>query len=121
MALALPGAREESFLDQRAFCIRRTIFATVSSDRTRGTLKLDPLRQAALLAAHPRAFQAAEGAWGRRGWTHVDLAQVEHAQLAEALLLAGRLASPRPVKQRARTQAPTSARVDPRMKRSSSH
>ncbi len=70
------------------FRVHGKVFASLTADLQRGSLKLTPDAQAACIADHPRAFRPASGAWGRQGWTVVQLDAVSIDVLGEALTLA---------------------------------
>ena len=95
LALSMPEAEEKSHFDQPDFRVRNKIFAGLSPDGKRGTLKLRPELQSLALEGNPAAFSAAAGAWGRSGWTHVDLPAVQLAELRPLVLEAWRLVAPR--------------------------
>jgi hypothetical protein len=91
----MPGAEEKSHFGQPDFRVRNKIFSGVTPDGKRGTLKLSPEVQSMLLDARPGAFSAAAGAWGRGGWTHVDLAAVSVAELRPLVVEAWRSVAPK--------------------------
>jgi hypothetical protein len=117
LALALPGSEEKSHFEQPDFRVHNKIFAGLARDAKTGSLKLAPELQGALLEARAAAFYPAAGAWGRSGWTHVVLAEVELGELRELLgeswrlvaqkrLSAATPAAPTPAKRAAPKQAP---------------
>src|SRR5262245_14460401 len=100
LALALPGAEEKAHFGKADFRVKNRIFAglsptkgaTVGAPCERGYFKARPdLREELSGSA---AFVPAEGAWGRSGWTYVDLSQVELALLRELLLDSWKLVVP---------------------------
>jgi hypothetical protein len=95
LACALPEAEEKSHFEQPDFRVRNKIFAGLSPDGKRGTLKCTPEFQAMLIDAKPDVFVPAAGAWGRKGWTHVVLAMLELARAPELLREAWRLVAPK--------------------------
>ena|SRR5256885_12620916 len=95
LTLSMPQAEEKSHFGQPDFRVRNKIFAGLSPDGTRGTLKLSPEVQAMVLDARPEAYSPAAGAWGRSGWTHVELAAATVAELRPLVLEAWRLVAPR--------------------------
>lgn len=105
MARALPDVVADILDEQAVFRVRRTIFAAGDLSGQRGTLRLDPQRQAAWISAVPGAFGVANGAWGRHGWTHVLLGRVSPAILSEALFDAWQTAAPKLQADRARCLA----------------
>lgn len=64
------------------------VFASLTADLQRGSMKLTPEAPAACMADHPHAVAPAAGAWGRQGWTVVQLDAVSLDALGEALTLA---------------------------------
>jgi len=97
--MALPAVEEKSHFEQPDFRVRGKIFAGLSRDGKRGTLKLAPEVQAMVLDAKPKVFSPAAGAWGRSGWTHVELSRVRLAELETLLAEAWRLVAPRSLAQ----------------------
>lgn len=95
LALSLPEAEEKSHFEQPDFRVRNKIFAGLSPDGKRGTLKLSPEAQAMLLEARPGVFSPAAGAWGRKGWTHVELSKALLPELKELLNEAWALVAPK--------------------------
>ena len=95
LALALPETEEKSHFGRADFRVRNKIFAGLDPDETRGVLKLRPEVQSMLIDAKPKLFSPAAGAWGRAGWTHVDVAKIEVGALADLLREAWRLVAPK--------------------------
>jgi hypothetical protein len=94
-ALALPETQEKSHFGQPDFRVKNRIFAGLSRDGKRGTLKLGPEVQLMVVETNPEGFFPAPGAWGHKGWTHVVLARVPIGELKELLLEAWRLTAPK--------------------------
>ena len=95
LALALPESEEKSHFDQPDFRVRGKIFAGLTVDGKEGNLKLTPEVQSMVLDESSGAFTPAAGAWGRSGWTRVDLARVDLGALEELLLDSWRLVAPK--------------------------
>ena len=110
LALALPAVEEKSHFEQPDFRVRGKIFASLSRDGTRATLKLPPDVQTMVLDARPKVFSAAAGAWGRSGWTYVQLARARVAELSALLAESWRLVAPRRLAQ-AESAAPAAGKV----------
>ena len=55
------------------FRLQGRIFASLMADGVRATVKLAPEEQAAFVEEAPRTFAPAAGAWGRQGWTTIQL------------------------------------------------
>lgn len=94
LALMLPEAIEGAHMGHPDFRVGGRIFATLWTEEERVVLKLEPEHQAMLVEAEPDAFQPVEGAWGRRGWTNLDLAEADEDTLRGALLAAWRATAP---------------------------
>lgn len=94
LALALPEAVEGSHVGHADFRVKTKIFAGLNAEETQGNLKLEPGRQAALVALRPGVFTPHNGAWGRQGWTRIDLAAAAPAEVREALWVSWRLVAP---------------------------
>ena len=95
LACSLPEVEEKSHFGQPDFRVRGKIFAGLSQDEKRGTLKLPRELQTMLLEAKPQAFSPAAGAWGDKGWTHVTLAKLEAGAAPELLREAWRQVAPK--------------------------
>jgi len=94
LALALPEVEESAHFEQPDFRVRKKIFAGLSRDEKRGTLKLTSEIQATVVGEDD-VFTPCPGAWGRSGWTFVDLARVDVATLRALLEEAWRIIAPK--------------------------
>jgi hypothetical protein len=96
IALGLPEVIESAHMGHPDFRIRNKIFATLGvPDKSWGALRLTPEQQEILMGAEPAAFRPAAGAWGRRGWTHVRLRDVDRTTLKSAIAMAWRNTAPK--------------------------
>lgn len=96
VALSLPEATEGSHGGHPDFRVRDKVFASLGMpDAGWGTVKLTAEQQEVLAETEPAMFKPAAGAWGRRGWTHVCLAEVDSTTLRSALAMAWRNTAPR--------------------------
>jgi predicted DNA-binding protein (MmcQ/YjbR family) len=99
-ALSLPGAEEKSHFGKADFRVQDKIFAglaprqgaTPGAESERGYFKARPELREELSGS--AAFTAAEGAWGKSGWTYIELPQVELALLRELLHGSWKLVAP---------------------------
>lgn len=82
IALALPEAQERAHMGHPDFRVRDKVFAGFPKEG-RMSVRLDAAEQAAALAATPAAISPAVGAWGRQGWTIVELALIAPGDLTE--------------------------------------
>jgi hypothetical protein len=96
LALALPDVVEGSHMGNVDFRVRGKIFATLHPPKlNRGALKLTIEQQKSLMAAKPACFAPAAGAWGRKGWTLVQLQPADSAIVRRALEMAWRNTAPK--------------------------
>lgn len=112
LALGMTGAVESAHMGHPDFRAHGRIFATLHADGRRGMVKLSPEQQAALVGRAPGVFSPESGAWGRQGYTRVELAGAPPDLLGEAMTLAWQLAAARPGKagRKAPRKAPLRAR-----------
>ena len=75
-ALSWPEAVESSHMGTVDFRVRKKIFATLDGDKGLATLKLQPDEQAMLVELHGSVFFPANGSWGEKGWTKLQLRDV---------------------------------------------
>jgi hypothetical protein len=87
LALALEGTTEHPHFDRAAFKVKR-IYATLAADGKSLNLKLTPDEQEFRVMMAPAAFSQIPNAWGKQGWTSVDLQEIDRAELASALAMA---------------------------------
>lgn len=88
IALGLQGVAEGAHMGHPDFRVHGKVMASLTADLQRGSMKLTPDAQAACITDQPQAFAPASGAWGRQGWTVVQLDAVSIDALGEALTLA---------------------------------
>jgi len=73
------------------FRVDNKIFATLAyPDPGLAMVKLTPEQQGEFVAAHPRVFAPVKGGWGRKGATHVRLAEADEETAGAALTQAWR-------------------------------
>jgi hypothetical protein len=95
MALGFPKSSEDSHMDHPDFRVKGKIFATLGPEEEWGALKLTPEQQEFLIRAEPRSFKPANGAWGKRGYTIVTLAEANEPDVRHALTEAWRNTAPK--------------------------
>ena len=95
LALALPQTTEESHMGHPDFRVGGKIFASLGPDEDWGMVKLPVAEQARLMHIEPDVFQPATGAWGRRGYTIIQLAGADRVTTREALDAAWRNTAPK--------------------------
>jgi hypothetical protein len=97
MIMALEGVAAAPHVDREAFRAGGRVFATLRSDGLLNVL-LSPEEQEMRCEAAPHVFRPVEGGWGRMGFTTVDLAAADVADVQSALLAAWNASKPRPRK-----------------------
>jgi hypothetical protein len=89
LALGFDGAEESSHMGAADFRVGGRIFATLAHEQLGlGNLMLSPELQQSLIAEAPEVFLPVPGGWGRRGATHIRLAEATPKQLLKGLQLA---------------------------------
>ncbi len=94
LALSLPEAIESAHMNHPDFRVGGKIFATLSADEEYGVVMLSPNEQKELIAAAPKTFSPAAGAWGRNGSTRVHLSGASVAIVRKAVVAAWRKRAP---------------------------
>ena len=94
LALMLPEAVPGAHSGNPDFRVGGRVFATLWVEEARVVLRLAPAVQAALCEADADLFTPIDGAWGRRGWTNLDLDPCAEETLRAALLAAWRATAP---------------------------
>src|SRR5262245_5967052 len=89
IVLGLQGAVEGSHMGHPDFrAANGRIFASLVEDETVATAKLTPDQQADFIQDAPTAFEPSAGAWGRSGWTMINLRSADQESVGEAMTLA---------------------------------
>jgi hypothetical protein len=95
IALGLPQTEERRHMNHPDFRVSGKIFATLAyPNKQFAMVKLTPIQQEDFTKAHPAAFRPVNGAWGRKGCTHIILAKATKRAMREALLAAWRNHAP---------------------------
>ena len=109
LALALEGAVEGVHMGHPDFRVNGKVFATLHADDQRGAVKLTPEEQQEFIQQSPGAFAPASGAWGRQGYTNVQLDAAVESLVRGALLLAWQNTMGQPRRRRSATGAGSKA------------
>ena len=92
LALGFDDAEESAHMGAADFRVGGRIFATLAHEHLGfGNLMLSPELQQLLTAEAPEVFIPVAGGWGRRGATHIRLADATPQQLLKGLQLAWNL------------------------------
>lgn len=91
LALEIPGAIESSHMNHPDFRIEGKVFASFGyPDDRHGMVKLTPEQQRTFLKEASDVFEPCAGAWGKQGYTSVDLAVAKVDLLRAALQAASK-------------------------------
>ncbi len=101
LVLELEGAVERAHMGHPDFRVNGRIFASLHASEQWGTVKLAPEEQREFMRTYPDVFAPAAGAWGRQGWTTVQLNVARRGEVRSALLLAWQAALNKPPSRRA--------------------
>jgi hypothetical protein len=101
IALSLSGVTEAPHFERLAFRAAR-IFTTLAADRQSANIRFAPDQQEFKCLLAPHAFSPLMGGWGEAGWTRVELAALDEAELRAALEMAWSRAQPKPQRARKR-------------------
>ena len=85
IALSFTGAAESPHFKRASFRINGKIFATLDTQQKIVVVKLTSVDQSAFCAFDKAVIRPVAGAWGRRGWTQIDLTTVRKSTLVDAL------------------------------------
>jgi hypothetical protein len=86
MALSFEGAEEGSHMGSPDFRVGGRIFATLAMEHLGfGNLMLSPELQRSLVAEAPEVFLPIPGGWGRKGCTHIRLAEATEGHMLKGL------------------------------------
>ena len=84
-ALGYEHSTEQPHFEKESFRINKKIFATLDRKTNRATLKLAEVEQSVFVSYDKTVFYPANGAWGKQGWTIVELEKVSLKMIKEAL------------------------------------
>ena len=85
LALAFENVIEQPHFEKQSFRIRKRIFATLDEKNKRATLKLPEIEQSVFCTFDSAVIYPANGAWGKQGWTIIELTGIRKTMLKDAL------------------------------------
>jgi len=85
LALSFPEAVEQPHFEKTSFRVKKKIFATLDEKTRIAALKFSPVDQSVFIDISKGAFYPAQGAWGKSGYTYVNLRKVNSAMLKDAM------------------------------------
>lgn len=84
----LENVEQLPHFEKISFRVKKKIFLTVSPDGAKATLKLSLVDQDVFHKYDPLIFYPVPNAWGKQGWTVVELQKVRSDMFKDALVLA---------------------------------
>lgn len=88
LALSFEEAEELSHFEKPSFRIKKKIFATLDIKNNRVCLKLSVIDQSVFSAYDATVIYPVPNAWGKQGWTFVNLKKVRRDMFKDALTCA---------------------------------
>lgn len=95
IVLSFPDTDQAVHFDLIAFRVHKKIFATLNLPEKRCTLKFNSLYQDIFTSMGKGRIYAVPNAWGKYGWTTIDLPDIDKTFLKDALLMAWRCTAPK--------------------------
>lgn len=94
LALAFDETEELPHFEKTSFRVKKKIFATLDHAAKRACVKLSPVDQSVFSAYDASIIYPVPGAWGKQGWTYIELKKVRKTVLKDALTCAYRAVAP---------------------------
>lgn len=88
LALSFDEAEEAPHFEKTAFRVRKKIFATLDTRHHRVVLKLSLVDQSVFAGYKKDAIYPVPNAWGKQGWTVVEMKKVRKDMFTDALTTA---------------------------------
>jgi predicted DNA-binding protein (MmcQ/YjbR family) len=84
-SLAFEEAEELPHFEKQSFRVKKKIFATLDTKLNRAVLKLTAVDQSVFSSDKNKAIYPVDNAWGKQGWTIVELKKVRKDVFKDAL------------------------------------
>jgi len=88
LAMSFEEVEELPHFEKTSFRVRRKIFATLDEREQRACVKLTEVDQSIFCAIDPHMIHTVPNAWGRQGWTFVELKKVNKEIITNILTTA---------------------------------
>ncbi len=85
LALSFPSVTEEPHFEKTSFRVKKKIFATLDTSKQTAVIKLTEIQQSVFCAFDITIIYPVKGAWGKQGWTVMELQKVNIETLMDAL------------------------------------
>ena len=100
LALEFEESSESPHFEKTSFRVKKKIFATMDVKNKRVVLKLDEVNQSVFSAFDKTTIYPVNGAWGKQGWTILELSKVRKDLLKDALMVAYCAVAPKTLAQK---------------------
>ncbi|MBL7857746.1 MAG: MmcQ/YjbR family DNA-binding protein [Cyclobacteriaceae bacterium] len=101
-ALELPEAEQQPHVNKTSFRVRKRIFATLDMVTQHLVVKLNEVDQSIFTAGNATVIYPVAGAWGKKGWTQIELSKVRKSICHDALQTSYCLVAPQKLAQQVR-------------------
>jgi len=88
LALSFDETAEAPHFDKIAFKVKNKIFATLHLEHERACIKLSAVDQSVFCAFDPEIIYPVPNAWGKQGWTLINIKKVPKEMFRDALTTA---------------------------------
>lgn len=95
LALAYEATEEAPHFENTAFKVKGKIFMTLNPQRLHVTVRLSLPDQSMFAEYYPGVVYPVPNAWGKQGWTHVDLRQVAEELLSAIIRISYCMTAPK--------------------------
>jgi hypothetical protein len=97
ISLSYPEAEEHDHWGRPSFRVKKRIFATLWPVEKRVVVKLSPVDQSVFCDFNEKIFYPVKGAWGKQGWTIIELKKVRKSMFKDALTLSYKAVAPKSI------------------------
>ena len=88
LALSFEGTIETPHFEKIAFKVKNKIFITLNKEHHRACVKLSAIDQSVFCSYDPLIIYPVPNAWGKQGWTLINLKKVPKEMFMDALTTA---------------------------------
>ena len=85
LALSFDHTEEQPHFERASFRVKKKIFATMDAKNNIVCVTLSLVDQSAFCAYDETVMYAVPNAWGKKGWTNINLAKVKKTMLKDAV------------------------------------
>ena len=85
LALSFEGAEEQPHFEKPSYRVKKKIFLTLDEKNNRACIKLPEIEQEVFSTIDKTMIYPVPNAWGKQGWTFVELKLVPKKLFMEAL------------------------------------